>query len=118
MSNVTPTNPSTIKARPIRTADSAVWNGVAARDITSSRPIFRWTPDQTEKIQTFIRESYPNARTSGDWNALLVQLNLDGYNNIRNTAGDNVGEIIRTKVKQKLYREEKKMKDEGEELGR
>jgi hypothetical protein len=73
---------------------------------------------QTEMFKTFIRENYPNARTSGDWNTLLVQLNLDGYDDISTASGANVGKIIRDKVKNKLYSTEKKMSEDGEIFGR
>jgi hypothetical protein len=110
--------PVTAKARPMRTSNSLVWGGVAAWNMRSNRPVFQWNAVQTEMFKKFLRENWPNARNSADWTPLLVALDLDGHDKVKTDEGVKVAELIRQKVKSKLYNEEKKMSTACYKFGR
>ncbi|KAI1632364.1 hypothetical protein F4809DRAFT_645470 [Biscogniauxia mediterranea] len=94
-----------MQSRDTRTTDSVVWRsttgGTTAWEITSSVR-FSWDKYQTMIFHNFLRTVGLNYKNC-DLIPLLVQLNLNGYENIKNRYGQNVHSIIVTKVQRKIY---------------
>ncbi|KAI2466456.1 hypothetical protein F4781DRAFT_445210 [Annulohypoxylon bovei var. microspora] len=83
-----------------RSPDSAVWGGTKARDLVSSVR-FSWDKYQRVCFVKFLETvglGFKNANIT----PLLVQLNLDGYEDIENDCGENVHDLIEDKVRRKL----------------
>ncbi|KAI1205168.1 uncharacterized protein F4807DRAFT_444212 [Annulohypoxylon truncatum] len=104
--NVTPVGTSS-HAR-IRTPDSTVWRSTKARDLVSSVR-FSWDKYQKLYFVEFL-ETVGLGFKNADITPLLVQLNLDGYEDIDNDYGENVHDLIEEKVRRKI-------KNTADELG-
>ncbi|KAI1491147.1 hypothetical protein F5X96DRAFT_489567 [Biscogniauxia mediterranea] len=93
-----------MQSRDTRTTDSVVWRSTTgsttAWEITSSVR-FCWDKYQTMIFHNFLRTVGLNYKNC-DLTPLLVQLNLDGYENIKNRYDQNVHSIIVTKVQRKI----------------
>ncbi|KAI1097739.1 hypothetical protein F4804DRAFT_351190 [Jackrogersella minutella] len=91
-----------------RTPDSVVWNNTKARDLV---PSVRFSWDRYQKV-FFVKflETVGLSFMNSDFTPLLVQLNLNGYENIQNDYGENVHHMIQKKVRRKL-------KNTADELG-
>lgn len=99
----------TRKAR-ARTPDSVVWGTTKARNLHSGVR-FSWDKYQKLYFVDFL-ETVGLGFKNADITPLLIQLNLDGYEEIENYYGANVHQIIEVKVRRKI----KSMADElGEE---
>ncbi|KAI1441555.1 hypothetical protein F5Y02DRAFT_399140 [Annulohypoxylon stygium] len=99
----------TRKAR-ARTPDSVVWGTTKARNLHSGVR-FSWDKYQKLYFVDFL-ETVGLGFKNADITPLLIQLNLDGYEEIENYYGANVHQLIEVKVRRKI----KSMADElGEE---
>ncbi|KAI1086044.1 hypothetical protein F5B19DRAFT_480631 [Rostrohypoxylon terebratum] len=83
-----------------RTPDSIVWRSTKARHLVSSVR-FSWDRYQKLYFVDFL-ETVGLSFKSADITPLLIQLNLDGYEEITNTYGENVHRIIEVKVRRKI----------------
>ncbi|KAI1495934.1 hypothetical protein F5X99DRAFT_425340 [Biscogniauxia marginata] len=92
-----------------RTANSVVWKDTRAYELTSTVR-FVWDKYQTKLFECFLKTVGLNFKNC-DLTPLLVQLNLDGYEDVENSYGDNVHSIIHVKVQRKL----RSMADEMDE---
>ncbi|KAI0012614.1 hypothetical protein F4779DRAFT_632839 [Xylariaceae sp. FL0662B] len=99
-----------LKQTRTRTPDSVVWKGTSARNLTTSVR-FSWDKYQNKLFENFLRNVGYNFKNS-DITPLLVQLNLDGYENIKTKSGQNVHLIIEEKVQRKLRNTADKMPEE------
>ncbi|KAI1452831.1 hypothetical protein F4805DRAFT_479093 [Annulohypoxylon moriforme] len=84
----------------IRSPDSTVWKGTKARDLVSGVR-FSWDRYQNLYFVDFL-ETAGLGFKNADISPLLVQLNLDGYEDIKNDYGENVYDIIEVKVRRKI----------------
>ncbi|KAI0476397.1 hypothetical protein GGR56DRAFT_468000 [Xylariaceae sp. FL0804] len=87
------------KSRP-RTAESVVWNGIKARDFESSNRCV-WDKYQEVLYLSFLRTVGLNFKNC-DITPLLIQLNLDGYDGVKNGYGEDVHALLEVKVRWKL----------------
>jgi hypothetical protein len=106
---------STLTPNPAHTQQSFVWGTTRAKDLRSGT-VFRWTSDHNDHFKKFIRNNDTNSRTTADMEPLLAQLNLNGFQDVKTDNGDDVESIIIKKVKDKLYRTEKAMRDDGDKI--
>ncbi|KAI0595466.1 hypothetical protein F4775DRAFT_595252 [Biscogniauxia sp. FL1348] len=93
-----------LPVRDARTKNSVVWRDntkeTTAWELTSSVR-FSWNNHQTILFYEFLSKVGLNYKNC-DLTPLLSQLNLDGYETIKNRYGQNVHSIIITKVQRKL----------------
>ncbi|KAI0976499.1 hypothetical protein F4678DRAFT_228385 [Xylaria arbuscula] len=73
-----------------------------ARNLTSNIP-FRWRQGQVEIFEDWVRSRGVNAATA-DLVPLLRELDLDGYENVKNYNGQSVHDLILDKVRRKIAR--------------
>ncbi|KAI0417092.1 hypothetical protein F5X98DRAFT_364057 [Xylaria grammica] len=84
-----------------RTQASTMFH-TTAKNLSSDVP-FRWTSEQVIIFEDWIRFQGPNA-TTADLTPLLQVLDLDGYEDIKNSRGESVHDLIIAKVRRKLAR--------------
>ncbi|KAI0885899.1 uncharacterized protein GGS22DRAFT_188187 [Annulohypoxylon maeteangense] len=96
------------KTSRVRSPDSAVWGSTKAKNLVSGVK-FSWDRYQKLYFVEFL-ETVGLGFKNADISPLLVQLNLDGYEDINNDHGENVYDIIEEKVRRKI-------KNTADELG-
>ncbi|RWA06262.1 hypothetical protein EKO27_g8844 [Xylaria grammica] len=84
-----------------RTQASTMFH-TTAKNLSSNVP-FRWTSEQVIIFEDWIRFQGSNA-TTADLTPLLQVLDLDGYEDIKNSRGECVHDLIIAKVRRKLAR--------------
>ncbi|KAI1763794.1 hypothetical protein GGR53DRAFT_343990 [Hypoxylon sp. FL1150] len=93
------------KPRPTRTSDSPVWTTATGKVTTAGDLVssvrFSWDAYQTQIFHDHLMKVGPYFKHA-DITPLLVQLNLDGFENIWNCYGENVHSLIVQKVCRKL----------------
>ncbi|KAI0018767.1 hypothetical protein F4780DRAFT_750197 [Xylariomycetidae sp. FL0641] len=85
-----------------RTAESVVWRGIKARNFVSSDRLV-WDKFQNKIYANFLQTVGLNVKNC-DITPLLIQLNLDGYDGVNNSYGQDVHGLIEEKVRRKLRR--------------
>ncbi|KAI0099398.1 hypothetical protein F4814DRAFT_453282 [Daldinia grandis] len=94
-----------------RTPDSLVWKTTKAIDLISSVR-FSWNHNQNIIFLEFLKVVGPDYKNV-DIEPLLFQLDLHGYNDIRNKYGQSIYSLIKKKVSCKLKRTANKMEANG-----
>ncbi|KAK5636002.1 hypothetical protein RRF57_011714 [Xylaria bambusicola] len=83
-----------------RTIASTMFN-TSARNLTSSVP-FRWTPHHVDIFTDWIRLKGLGTAATADLTPLLRELDLDGYEDIKNMRGECVHDLIIVKIRRKI----------------
>ncbi|KAI1649246.1 hypothetical protein F4815DRAFT_501399 [Daldinia loculata] len=94
-----------------RTPNSLVWGTTKAIELVSSVR-FSWDNHQNRIFIDFLKAVGPDLKDV-DIEPLLFQLDLHGYDNIRNKSGESVYRLIKEKVMRKLKRTADKMEMNG-----
>ncbi|KAI0443781.1 hypothetical protein F4803DRAFT_514179 [Xylaria telfairii] len=89
-----------------RTQGSTLFS-TTAKNLISSVP-FRWRPDQVKIFEDWVLFKGPNVM-SADLLPLLRALDLDGYEDVKNSYGEFVHDLIIVKVRRKLMKTKKDM---------